>query len=108
MFVVRPIAVFVSLMFTAMSTREKLFLCVVRETGVIPIVLAVGAVSQFPELLQLLPLVAWVVMWTLVILPAITPWWARTLQLTKTNEEICNSTILNTILQTSQASEKIG
>lgn len=108
MFIVRPVAVFVSLIFTTMSTREKLFLCVVRETGVIPIVLAVGAVSQFPELLQLLPLVAWVVMWTLVILPAITPWWARTLQLTKTKEEIGSSAILNTMLQTSHASEKIG
>lgn len=85
--VVRPIAVFVSLAFVRMSTKEKLFLSVIRETGVIPIVLAVGAVAQFPNLTTLMPLVAWVVIWTLTLLPAVTPWWARTLGLTDTQAE---------------------
>lgn len=81
-FIVRPAAVFISLAFTRMTIREKLFLCVVRETGVIPIVLAVGAAAQFPELTSLMPIVAWVVIWTLVVSPAITPWWANLLRLT--------------------------
>lgn len=84
-FVARPLAVFASLLFVRnMTFKEKLFLCVVRETGVIPIVLAVLAVSQFTELKTLMPLVAWVVIWTLTLLPAITPWWARKLGLTET------------------------
>lgn len=86
-FVVRPIAVFVSLLWplwlNKVTTKEALFLCIVRETGVIPIVLAVGAVAQFPELITLMPLVAWVVIWTLIIPPALTPWWAKTLGLTE-------------------------
>jgi hypothetical protein len=63
--------------------REKLFLCSVRETGVIPVVLAVITVAQFPELQLLMPLTAWVVIWTLTLLPAITPWWATQLRLVK-------------------------
>jgi hypothetical protein len=51
----------------------------VRETGVIPVVLAVITVAQFPELTLLMPLTAWVVIWTLTLLPALTPWWARKL-----------------------------
>ncbi len=86
-FVARPIAVFVSLAFTKISMKEKLFLCVVRETGVIPVVLAVVAVSQFAGLTTLLPLVAWVVIWTLTLLPSITPWWAKVLGLTETQKE---------------------
>lgn len=82
MFVVRPIAVFVSLLPTNFTTKEKLFLCSVRETGVIPVVLAVVTVSQFPTMKTLMPLVAWVVIWTLTLLPAITPWWAKVLRLT--------------------------
>nr|MBB4248663.1 hypothetical protein [Rhodocyclus tenuis] len=42
-------------------------------------VLAVITVAQFPELKLLMPLTAWVVIWTLTLLPAITPWWARKL-----------------------------
>ncbi len=80
--IARPLAVIVSLAFTKISWKEMWFLCVVRETGVIPIVLAVGAVSQFAELKTLMPLVAWVVIWTLTIPPAITPWWAKFLGLT--------------------------
>jgi NhaP-type Na+/H+ or K+/H+ antiporter len=80
MVVARPVAVFISLLPTRISTQEKLFLCVVRETGVIPVVLAVITVAQFPELTLLMPLTAWVVIWTLTILPAITPWWSKKLQ----------------------------
>lgn len=80
-FIARPIAVFLSLWPAAISTKEKLFLCAVRETGVIPVVLAVITVAQFPDMTQLMPLTAWVVIWTLTLLPAITPWWARKLQI---------------------------
>jgi NhaP-type Na+/H+ or K+/H+ antiporter len=79
--IVRPTAVFLSLLPTTMDLKEKLFLCVVRETGVIPVVLAVMTAAQFPELSQLMPLTAWVVIWTLTLLPAITPWWAGKLKI---------------------------
>jgi NhaP-type Na+/H+ and K+/H+ antiporter len=81
MLVARPVAVFVSLWLTSMSRPEKLFLCAVRETGVIPVVLAVVTVAQFPDLSQLMPLTAWVVIWTLTFLPVVTPWWARQLHM---------------------------
>ena len=81
MFVARPVAVLLSLLPTVVSLKEKLFLCAVRETGVIPVVLAVITVAQFPDMTQLMPLTAWVVIWTLTFLPALTPWWARRLQM---------------------------
>jgi len=87
MFVARPLAVLGSLFATNLSKKEKLFLCAVRETGVIPIALAVGVVSQFPELKQIMPLTAWVVIWTLTVLPAITPWWAKKLDLVKNTSD---------------------
>jgi NhaP-type Na+/H+ and K+/H+ antiporter len=68
---------------TNLSMKDKLFLSVVRETGVIPVVLAVITVAQFPEMTQLMPLTAWVVIWTLTLLPAITPWWSRKLGIVK-------------------------
>ncbi|MEY3999459.1 MAG: hypothetical protein RLY60_2271 [Pseudomonadota bacterium] len=77
----RPVAVFVSLLPTSISRQEKLFLCAVRETGVIPVVLAVVTVAQFPDMTQLMPLTAWVVIWTLTVLPALTPWWAQKLKM---------------------------
>ena len=80
-FVARPLAVFVSLLPTHIEFKEKLFLCVVRETGVIPVVLAVVTVAQFAHLQSLMPLTAWVVIWTLTLLPAITPWWSRRLNM---------------------------
>ncbi len=79
MVIARPIAVMVSLLPTNFNMKEKLFMTVVRETGVIPVSLAVITVAQFPELTLLMPLTAWVVIWTLTILPAITPWWAKKL-----------------------------
>ncbi len=91
-FVVRPVAVFTSLLWPLLgkkiTTKEALFLCIVRETGVIPIVLAVVAFKEFPALTTLMPLVAWVVIWTLTIPPALTPWWAKTLGLTEEQEEV--------------------
>lgn len=83
MFLARPIAVWISLLPTHISQSEKLFLCAVRETGVIPVVLAVIVAAQFPQMVLLLPVVAWVVIWTLVLLPAVTPWWARKLQMNR-------------------------
>ena len=80
-FIARPIAVMVSLLPTNITMREKLFMCAVRETGVIPVVLAVVTVSQFPDQKLVMPLTAWIVVWTLTLLPAITPWWARKLDL---------------------------
>jgi len=79
-FVARPLAVLLSLLPTRVSLKEKLFLCAVRETGAIPVVLAVITVAQFPGMTTLMPLIAWVVIWTLTLLPALTPWWARRLQ----------------------------
>ena len=79
MLVARPVAVMLSLLPTDLSMKDKLFLSIVRETGVIPVVLAVVTVAQFPELTLLMPLTAWVVIWTLTLLPALTPWWSRKL-----------------------------
>jgi len=83
MLVARPLAVWLSLLPTRIDWREKMFLCSVRETGVIPVVLAVMAAAQLPAHAQLLPLTAWVVIWTLVLLPALTPWWAKKLGILK-------------------------
>jgi NhaP-type Na+/H+ and K+/H+ antiporter len=77
--VARPLSVMLSLWPTGISWREKLFLCAVRETGVIPVVLAVITMAQFPQMTELMSLTAWVVIWTLTLLPALTPWWARQL-----------------------------
>jgi NhaP-type Na+/H+ or K+/H+ antiporter len=71
----------VSLLPTNITWREKLFMCLVRETGVIPVVLAVVTVSQFPDLKLVMPLTAWTVVWTLTLLPALTPWWSKKLDL---------------------------
>ncbi len=81
--VARPVAVMLSLLPTNLGMKDKLFLSIVRETGVIPVVLAVITAAQFPELTLLLPLTAWVVIWTLTLLPAITPWWSRKLGIVK-------------------------
>lgn len=77
--IARPVAVMLSLLPTDLNMKDKLFMSIVRETGVIPVVLAVITVAQFPELKLLMPLTAWVVIWTLTLLPAITPWWTRKL-----------------------------
>jgi len=81
MLVARPLAVMVSMLPTNLNMKDKLFMSAIRETGVIPVVLAVITVAQFPELTLLMPLTAWVVIWTLTVLPAITPWWAAKLKI---------------------------
>ena len=83
-FIARPVAVMVSMLPTSISLKEKLFLCAIRETGVIPVVLAVITAAQFPDLTALMPLTAWTVIWTLTLLPALTPWWSRKLGLVNT------------------------
>ncbi|MES3008684.1 MAG: cation:proton antiporter [Pseudomonadota bacterium] len=87
MVIARPVAVMISLLPTNLNMKEKLFMTAVRETGVIPVVLAVITVAQFPELTQLMPLTAWVVIWTLTVLPAITPWWANKLGVVETSSK---------------------
>lgn len=77
--VARPVAVMLSMLPTNLDMKDKLFMSIIRETGVIPVVLAVITAAQFPELNLLLPLTAWVVIWTLTLLPALTPWWSRKL-----------------------------
>ncbi len=81
MLIARPLAVFISLLPTRISLREQWFMCAVRETGVIPVVLAVITAVNFPHLTMLMPLTAWIVIWTMGVLPALTPWWARKLEL---------------------------
>lgn len=87
-FIARPLAVHLSLLPTRLPLRDRWFLCVVRETGVIPVVLAVIATAQIPSLTSLLPLTAWVAVWTLSLLPAVTPWWAGKLGLTEQDSAI--------------------
>jgi NhaP-type Na+/H+ and K+/H+ antiporter len=77
--IARPVAVMLAMLPTDLDMKDKLFMSIIRETGVIPVVLAVITAAQFPELTLLLPLTAWVVIWTLTLLPAITPWWSRKL-----------------------------
>ena len=81
MLVARPVAVFISLLPTRITLQEKWFMCIIRETGVIPVVLAVITAVQLPQLTLLLPLTAWIVIWTLGVLPALTPWCANKLEL---------------------------
>ena len=85
--IARPLAVFISLLPTQISFKEKAFLCIIRETGVIPVVLAVITISQFPDLKMLIPITTWVVIWTLVILPIVTPFWARTCKVVIENKK---------------------
>ncbi len=87
MFVVRPIAVFVTLapfMKTKvkMTLRELLFLSFVRETGVIPAVLLMGlSVSGIPGTEIAVPIGLWVILLTLVVQPPLTPLIARLLKI---------------------------
>lgn len=89
MFVIRPIAVFLTLSpFMAgrhkLSVRELLFLSFVRETGVIPAVLLMGlAVSGIPGTDVVVPIGLWVILLTLVVQPPLTPLVARALGVAK-------------------------
>ncbi len=87
MFVIRPLAVFVSLgVFMAgkysLSVRELFFLSFVRETGVIPAVLLIGLLSagiQGAE--SIVPIGLWVILLTLIVQPPLTPLIARALRI---------------------------
>ncbi len=87
MFVIRPIAVFVTLSpFMAgkhkLSVRELLFLSFVRETGVIPAVLLMGLrVSGIPGTDTVILVGLWIILLTLVIQPPLTPFVAKKLRI---------------------------
>ncbi len=89
MFVVRPIAVFATLLpFVRgkhkMSIRELLFLSFVRETGVIPAVLLMGlSLSGIPGTETIVPIGIWIILLTLVLQPPFTPLVARLLKIAK-------------------------
>lgn len=85
MFVLRPIAVFATLMpfmkgGHRLTLRELLFLSFVRETGVIPAVLLVGLnVSGIPGTDTVVAIGLWVILLTLIVEPPLTPMVARLL-----------------------------
>lgn len=86
MFVVRPIVVFVTLGPFRFSKKKRLgwnelfFLSFVRETGVIPAVLLVTiAGSGIPGAESILPIGMWVILFTLLIEPPLTPFIAKRL-----------------------------
>ncbi len=85
MFILRPVAVFVSLApfmrgRHTMNVRELLFLSFVRETGVIPAVLLVGLkVSGIPGAETVVAVGLWVILLTLLVQPPLTPLVARLL-----------------------------
>ncbi|MBS0469708.1 MAG: cation:proton antiporter [Proteobacteria bacterium] len=88
MFVLRPAMVFAMLgIFTlfpnsprGLSVRELLFISFVRETGAIPAVLLVTAVSRMVGPVNgLVEIGMWVILLTLVIAPPLTPFVARRL-----------------------------
>lgn len=93
--IARAVTVFVSLLplrvFGYKYTLKELgFFCAVRETGVIPVVLIIVIAKQFPQLTGLVPIGIWVVLYTLIVLPIITPWWAKLMGVArlKTQEEL--------------------
>ncbi|MEK7614816.1 MAG: cation:proton antiporter [Patescibacteria group bacterium] len=85
-FVIRPIAVFISLgAFTfigkdRLNLSQLLFISCVRETGAIPAVLLVTTVSLgITGIEGLLPIGMWVILATLILEPPLTPWIAQKL-----------------------------
>jgi NhaP-type Na+/H+ or K+/H+ antiporter len=85
--VVRPVSVFASLYFfkknVGLTTKELWFISSVRETGVIPAVLLLQ-VSSAPGINAgpaFLAIGMWVILLTLVLLPPITPWIAKKLDI---------------------------
>ncbi len=80
MFIIRPIAVFLTLgPFSffgkeKLNIRELLFISFVRETGAIPAVLLVTVVSLgFASMEALVPIGMWVILSTLIVQPPLTP-----------------------------------
>ena len=88
MFVIRPIAVFLTLgpfSFIGenrLGWRDLLFISFVRETGAIPAVLLVTVISLgIPNLDGLVPIGMWVILATLIIQPPLTPYIAKLLKI---------------------------
>jgi len=88
MFVLRPAMVFVTLGIYGLlpqrsgglSVRELLFISFVRETGAIPAVLLVTAVSRMTTPVNgLVEIGMWVILITLILAPPLTPYVARKL-----------------------------
>ena len=83
MFIIRPIAVFGSLAWfvgkKGFAMRDLLFLDAVRETGVIPAVLLVSYAPRLPDGELAFSIGTWVILSTLIVLPLITKWWAKRL-----------------------------
>jgi cell volume regulation protein A len=88
MFVIRPAMVFIALGAYALVTEKKrrlsvnelLFISFVRETGAIPAVLLVTAVSRVPAPADgLIAIGMWVILLTLIVAPPLTPVIARKL-----------------------------
>lgn len=85
-FIIRPFVVFLSLgpflWFKSypFTVQDLLFMSWVRETGAIPAVLLVSiAAMGFPGAESLLPIGAWIILLTLTVQPALTPWVAKKL-----------------------------
>lgn len=81
----RPLSVFVSLWFfrkkANLSVKDLLFISCIRETGVIPAILLLQ-VAATPALAlgdEFLSIGMWIIVMTLVILPPLTPWIAKKL-----------------------------
>lgn len=90
-FIVRPISVFVSLMFlgkkNGFTVKELLFMSWVRETGVIPAVLLVQTAHSglFAETdaQTLVSVGMWVIIMTLLLQPPLTKWVAERLEISE-------------------------
>ena len=88
-FVVRPLSVFASLYLfrkkMGLTAKELIFISSIRETGVIPAVLLLQvAASPFVIVGDgFLAIGMWVIMLTLILLPSITPWIAKKLDILK-------------------------
>jgi cell volume regulation protein A len=90
MFVIRPIVVFMSLLpwvvsgHRLFSIRELLFLSFIRETGVIPAVLILVAVSSNVIGAEYIFAIGmWVILLTLIIEPPLTPLLAKRIGITR-------------------------
>lgn len=94
MFVIRPIAVFLTVGPFAWSKhkitlRELLFLSFVRETGVIPAVLLIGLrASGIPGAETAVAVGLWVILLTLIVQPPLTPFLAKALGLIAPNSAL--------------------
>lgn len=89
-FVIRPAMVFIMLgLFTRfgkerITLQELLFISWVRETGAIPAVLLVTVSGiGLKNIESLVPIGMWVILFTLIVQPPLTPWFARKLGMVK-------------------------